>query len=89
MEFLDLLYLAVISFLVELRHRFSAQIAAVQAASGSGSGSGSGSCSGSGSDSGSGGLSQSKPAWVGSGVYHWTQGARAKKCVAPCSWSGN
>jgi hypothetical protein len=47
--------------------------------------------SGSGSGSSSGGLTHSEQARVGSGLcyFHWTHGARASKCVDPCSWTGN
>ncbi len=47
--------------------------------------------SGSGSSSSSGGLTHSEQAQVGSGLsyFHWTHGARASKCVGPCSWTGN
>ena len=43
--------------------------------------------SGSGFGSGSGGLTHSEQARVGSGLchFHWTHGAKANKCVAPCS----
>jgi hypothetical protein len=49
------------------------------------------SSSGSGSGSGPGGLTHSEQARVGSGLcyFHWTQGVKANKCVAPCSWTGN
>ena len=47
--------------------------------------------SGSGSGSGPGELTHSEQARVGSGIcyFHWTHGAKANKCVAPCSWTGN
>jgi hypothetical protein len=43
------------------------------------------------SGSGSGSLTHSEQARVGSGIcyFHWTHGARASKCVDPCSWAGN
>jgi len=38
-----------------------------------------------------GGLTHSEQARVGSGLcyFHWTHGARARRCEAPCSWSEN
>jgi hypothetical protein len=49
------------------------------------------SVSGSGSGSGSGELTHSEQARVVSGLFyfHWTHGAKANKCVAPCSWARN
>jgi hypothetical protein len=41
--------------------------------------------------SGPGGLTHSEQARVGSGLcyFHWTHGARARRCEAPCSWSAS